>query len=223
MAEPAYVQSTHLNSSSGTARSLALPAPVAPGNCLLVIVSDGGGAVLSSLTSDRGDAFTLVLDHADTGGRRQRIYRCFGAVGGVTTVSFTWNTSYGDTFYLFEISATSITASTFTDLGSGTVNHSNATPLTNTAPHAMFLKTSRTNAAMTTTVPVAGDGYTRREADDPLSQYVQTKDVTAVETNDGTWTSTGGVRSTNVLLVFEGAVSAPAAAERVEPFVWMPV
>jgi hypothetical protein len=209
MAEPAYVQSTHLNSSSGTARSLALPAPVAPGNCLLVIVSDGGGAVLSSLTSDRGDAFTLVLDHADTGGRRQRIYRCFGAVGGVTTVSFTWNTSYGDTFYLFEISATSITASTVSDFAFVS-DHSNTTPLTNLAPHAMFLKVSRTNVAASSMLPAAGDGYTRREADDPLSQYVQTKDVSAVETNDGTWTCTvGTARSTNVLLVFEGATTPP--------------
>lgn len=113
-----------------------------------------------------------------------------------------------DDLFIMEVSASSITASTFSDLGNAN-DHSNASSLTNVEPKAMFLKTSRTNSIMSSALPSVGDGYTRREADNGRSHFLQTKDVTTIETNNGTWTSTNLCRSNDVLMVFEGAVTPP--------------
>lgn len=206
---PAPIQEKHHPSpvTSG-AHTLTFDTSVTSGSAIIACVA-GASSVLGDhsvvISDDHGNVLDEVLWHVDSGGRTAIQYATFGHVGGSTTVTFTWtriSTGMPDTIDvtcgIIEAPVGGVGSSVGSTSGNSTTHQ--ASDLTNVEDDALFLCCSNSGTDLGAITP--GDGYTGYFNTDAL--IVNYKSVSAVETNDASFTSAVTGRCSHAFVVYEG-------------------
>jgi hypothetical protein len=187
---------------SSALTTLTFDAPVTAGNSIVVCIAKLNAAIaLDSLTDDQSGSYSLVIHHADSGNRQIYQYVDIGAIGGTTTVTLDLAGIETFSWAIVEINAAGATSSAGDTSGNGTTH--DAADVTNAIDDAIFVHAACANVGIDSPeVLTAGDGYTNRLQDGAL--YVQTKSVSAIETNDGSFTTGNARRFAHALAVYSG-------------------
>jgi hypothetical protein len=187
---------------SSALTTLTFDAPVTAGNSIVVCIAKLNAAIaLDSLTDDHSGSYSLVIHHADSGNRQIYQYVDIGAIGGTTTVTLDLAGIETFSWAILEINAAGATSSAGDTSGNGTTH--DAADVTNAVDDAIFVHAACANVGIDLPETLtAGDGYTNRLQDGAL--YVQTKSVSAIETNDGSFTTGNARRFAHALAVYSG-------------------
>jgi hypothetical protein len=198
---PSFVQVKAASVSSALA-TLTFDAPVTAGNSIVVCIAKLNSAIaLDALTDDQSGSYSLVIYHADSGSRQIYQYVDVGAAGGTTTVTLDLAGIETFSWAIVEMSAGPSTSSVGGTSGNGTTHQ--AANQSNVDDDALFLLASCANVGIDSPeVVTAGDGYTNRLQEGAL--YIQTKSVSALETNDGSFTTGNARRFAHALAVYGG-------------------
>jgi hypothetical protein len=184
--------------------TLTFDSDVTAGNNVVICIAVlNNPLAIDAITDNNGDTYNLVLLHADSGNRQIYQYENPGAIGGPTTVTIDLGASSTFDWAIVELNAGPAESSVGAQSGNTTTHQ--AADRTNVLDDAIFLLASSANVGIDSPeVVTAGDGYTNRLQQGGL--YIQTKAVSAVETNDGSFTTGNSRRFAHVLAVYGGIV-----------------
>lgn len=195
-------------SGSGTSFNLTFDSNVTAGNTIVVGIAKLNAPLGTfTLSGNHSEAFSLVRHHADTGSRQAYQYESTSAPGGATTITLAFSGGAETIAWaVIELDAGAASGSVGAQSGSSTTHA--ASDLSNTLADAVFVLVSCMNVAPADAT--AGDGYTQRA--DVSALYVQTKDVSGVETNDASFTTAAVRRFAHVLAVYESPTEIRGSA-----------
>lgn len=173
---------------------------VQSGNALVLCFMTLNSQTVSGITDTAGNSYSSAVALTDSGGRRADIWRAFNVIGGNLTLTITKSSTIGCGLSLYEIEGVTEVSAT----GSGSIvnltAHNVASAVANTQADSVFIAATASNQSVTAT---AGDGYTADRGTAAASFFhARSKEVTAIESNDASWTSSGACRTSNVLAVF---------------------